>query len=1392
MSVMRNSNPHPSKYLIILLVCLTASSSFAADDKGIPEVLNPWKDWILYKHPDIVCPVAFQDGQTKYCAWPSVLDLNVTRESAAFVQRWTVYAPGWVDLPGNEAQWPGGVFVNGQSVPIAVREGNPSLYLKPGDYQISGSITWIRRPEFLQIPIHTGLVSLTLDGKKMDQKNIDQDGKLWFGKMSGSSSAQGTLDAVKVQVFRKLKDGVPVVLESEIHLKVSGKDRELVLGKLLLGGAVPLQFQSPLPARIEPDGLLQIQTRAGEWVVKLSARYPGPVTEFATGKMDDLWPEEEFWVFEANRQLRVVTLTGANLIDPQQTSIPDDWKSLPTYLMQSGIKLALVEQQRGDAGPADDHLELKREMWLDFDGNGFTVRDKITGNVNRGCRLNALPGYAPGRVEINGDPQLITQVESNGQAGIEVRQGKIDMLAVSRRETDIHRWPVAGWDHDFSSVNAQLILPPGWSIFTTLGVDAAHGSWIQDWSLWDIFLVLMIAVSFGRLIHPVWGFVAATTLTLIYHESGSPIFIWLNVLAAAALFKVLPNSIPKRLVRFYLFASLTVLALISVTFSVNQVRQGLYPQLERTPVFSLGRFFTLFEAMDKVAVRQDMYSEKRELLRLEESEGLGSVASQSLRKQRPYAPPPPIGESLNFKSFDAAAQIQTGPGEPDWQWNTVFLNWNGPVTQDQMVRLVFISPAITRMLRFLRVILLAVLMTAVFIYSFILNKKTPSIKIPFMPVTAITAALFFFCSFLSPRPAAAYELGDTPPTYEENAEKSALPDQPPALISLLTELESRLTEAPSCLPNCASLTRGHLLMSPTSAMFRLRIDALARVAVPLPAHRDHWIPQTVWLNGDTKAVVSQDENGQLLLSLSPGTHEIILQGPVMGDAVQFPVNLPAHNIIVDAPGWQVSGLMDGRVPGNSLQLNRTIKEQQRRHDVILPDPILPFVLVEHTLMLGLEWQVHTVVTRLAPEREAINLQIPKLKRSAIITPNVKSENDMVRVLIPPGQQTFVWDSALDFSDLIELAAQQQTQWVERWVVDASTIWHVDYEGIASIKQDPKTDAQTPRWQPWPGEMLRIHVTRPAAVIGSTRTIENVRLNSNPGKRAGTHELQLTLRSSQGGDYVFNLPAGAQIQRFVIDNVEQTNPQEEGVVKIPLHPGMQTTSVTWQEKQGIQFLTRTPVMRLNAPANNITLSVHLPEDRWPLLVGGPRLGPAQLYWGVLVVILLVAMSLGRTQLAPLKTYQWLLLLIGLSTVNTVGGVLVVLWFFAMAKRKTAGEGLSYRWFNLTQVILVLLTAAALISLIVTIPMSLLSTPDMQITGNSSSDYFLNWYQDRSADTFPQGWVVSTSIWIYRLTMLLWSLWMVFALIKWIHWGWGCFSEGALWKHKPALEVADGEE
>ena len=84
------------------------------------------------------------------------------------------------------------------------------------------------------------------------------------------------------------------------------------------------------------------------------------------------------------------------------------------------------------------------------------------------------------------------------------------------------------------------------------------------------------------------------------------------------------------------------------------------------------------------------------------------------------------------------------------------------------------------------------------------------------------------------------------------------------------------------------------------------------------------------------------------------------------------------------------------------------------------------------------------------------------------------------------------------------------------------------------------------------------------------------------------------------------------------------------------------------------------------------------------------------------------------------------------------------------------------------------------LFVSIHQGLLGSPDMQILGNDSSNLFLKWFQDRASGPLPRPWVISLPMFCYRIAMLSWALWVAWAFISWLKWGWKCFTKGGTWR------------
>ncbi len=412
-------------------------------------------------------------------------------------------------------------------------------------------------------------------------------------------------------------------------------------------------------------------------------------------------------------------------------------------------------------------------------------------------------------------------------------------------------------------------------------------------------------------------------------------------------------------------------------------------------------------------------------------------------------------------------------------------------------------------------------------------------------------------------------------------------------------------------------------------------------------------------------------------------------------------------------------------------------------------------------------------------------EVPLLDGESVTTAGARVENGRVLLNMAPGQRQYHWLSVLDRRGALTLTAPEVTGWTEVWRLDVSPIWHARFEGIPVVHHQSES-RWLPEWRPWPGESVTLEITRPRGVEGRTLTVQQSTMTVKPGQRATDARVAITLRSSQGGQHKLTLPEGATLQSVSIQGRPQAIRQEGRAVTIPVTPGQQRVELAWRQSQGTTSHLRTPSLDLGTESVNATLVVEVPSSRWVLFTGGPPVGPAVLIWGVLAVILLVAVALGRTRQTPLRTRHWLLLGLGLSQVPVWAAIVAVGWFFAMGARRRAPEDLNKYWFNLMQIGLAVLTLVALGILFQAVEQGLLGQPEMQIAGNGSSADLLRWYQDRAAAALPEAWIVSVPAFGYRLLMLAWALWLAFALLRWLRWGWENYATAGLWRSL-ALEL-----
>ncbi|MFP4602560.1 MAG: hypothetical protein ACLFNA_06490 [Halochromatium sp.] len=1370
---------------------------------------------------------------------------------------------------------------------MIARDGRPMVRLASGEHRIGGRFAWPRRPEVLEIPAEVGLLSLSLNGAEIEQPRLDAKGGLWLGADRRPRQQPQEPDTLSLEVMRHIEDSLPLRVQTRLLLEVSGQPRELLLGPILLPGGRPLRLESPLPARLiaseeRPEAAseqhsrqgqyrLQLQLRPGRWVLTLESHHPGPVSalslpqppsapistpgsatsstlaseptsapgsELASAPTSGLaptsashWPPQEIWVFAARPDLRQVELAGVKPIDPRQTRLPAAWQALPAYLMRAGETLRLEPLSRGASG--SDQIRLERVMRLDFDATGLSLRDRLSGRLQTRRRIEAEPPLTLGQVRVDGEPRLITRLHNGRDAeddreGVEVRGTRLELTADARIDSGPVGWwlelPGSGWDLPLSHVSTQLSLPPGWDLLAVAGVDNLPDSWLARWSLLDLFLVLIAALAVIRLWGWPWGLLALLTLVLTWQEPSAPRWVWLHLIAAAALLRLLPGrddaataqSPPwlAALVRFYHRLAWLALVLIAVPFLVTEMRAGLFPQLEQPGLGPVGWLIPQ-SAVDQVG--SSLEAERSRLKSAAPAAGADQASAPRL-----------------LPTLDPDARLQTGAGMPDWSWRRFQLRWSGPMPPDHRLRLWLLPASASLPLALITLVLVTLLgLRLADPRPDRLRRwppRSPSAQaanrhalgsllglaligslwlLPSSPALAATPSAVEQQPRLVSQPAhqTAFESVSASDGQIATAPRRLTPaanstDFPPA--SLLAELRQRLLAPPDCVPRCAEIARLVLDASPSALRLLLAVDAAEAVALPIPGARNGWSPSRIDLDGQPLERLLGLANGDLAVPIPSGRHLLLLSGSLAGlDQVSIPLPLPPRLVETRLdPVWQLEGVGSDGLPSDQLRL---LRQQDAEGLAASADPggesdtethseWPPLLKVTRTLRFGVDWELITEVERRSPLGSSVSLRVALIDGESVTTSGVEVNAAGVLVSLPPGRARMRWRSVLRPVDRLALRAANDPRLTEEWRLHVSPIWHLRADGVPAV-QPADGDAQAvPTYRPWPGEVLNLSLSRPLGVAGPTLTLDRSHYRLQPGRRSSEALLQLSLRSSQGGRHPLLLPAGAEPTRLRVDGQSRPLPAQDDAVDLALVPGSQHIEIGWRQPDGLAVVYQPAPVTLGVDGVNAETQIRLGADRWLLWASGPGIGPAVQFWGLLLVIALLALILARARLTPLGVGDWLLLGIGLSQVSIWVGALVVLWLFALGLRRRFGQRgngdeevaengdeLAPWRFNLMQLGLVLLSIAALSLLMLAVQQGLLGSPAMQVAGNDSSATELNWYLDRSGEQTAPVTVISVPIWIYRLLMLAWALWLAWRLLDWLRWGWQGLVTPTPWRH-----------
>jgi len=903
---------------------------------------------------------------------------------------------------------------------------------------------------------------------------------------------------------------------------------------------------------------------------------------------------------------------------------------------------------------------------------------------------------------------------------------------------------------------------------------------------------------------------AAVYLLLGYNEGERPLWTLLAALAFALIARALPVGKLGTAALWLRRAALVLLILISLPFVTDQVRYALYPQLEQegpylAQVDGLANYTGVYRHRQSRGVPQAEVPVAQEAQAMDNYGVATTTATvnapspvMAAQREMPAAPPPPAKVLSELKSareksaagglqsvdvtgsktprvdngaaspvvvidrYSESTIVQTGAGAPNWNIGSIAqLSWSGPVLATQGVRLLIAPPWLVRPLRIVLAALLAWL-----VWRLLRVPATPRPANGSRAAAGVAGIVLLGGIVLGAGVAG-------------NAQAQTLPSE-----ELLQQLRTRLTEAPKCVPQCAAVADAQVGVNGDNVSVTLEVHAAERVALPLPDDAAGVSLKSIQVDGVADDAVARDAEGALLLVLNRGVHRVQLEFSAHADQVSLAFPVKPSRVTFVAKGWESSGIEDNRLLTETLTLARAHDSASSANNSSGGvQQFAPYVRVQRNVSLGLEWSANTLVERVSPAQGGFTLEVPALAGEHVTSAGIKVQNGKVPVALGDGAASMSWQSTLDKGESLALTAPPLADRAEVWRVVVSPTWHVEFSGVPGVGLDASENPNEFRnfeFHPLPGETLTLRITRPSANQGAARAIDQVNLRSDIGQRAATHTLSFALRASQGGDQAIVLPKDAELLGVTRDGQTLNVRVLDGKLSLPVAPGSHVFEVRFRDASPIAALVRTPVIALGLPAANVGVQLQLPDDRWLLAAFGPALGPAVLYWGELIVLIALAFALARTRRTSLRFRDWLLLGLGFSTFSWIALLIVVAWLFAFDWRRRGDVPRSDLAFNFSQIGLALLTVAALYSLALAIPQGLAGEPNMHVAGNSSYGLQLNWFADRSADTLPQASALSLPLWVYKVLMLAWALWLANAVIGWLRQAFTAWTREGYWR------------
>lgn len=518
----------------------------------------------------------------------------------------------------------------------------------------------------------------------------------------------------EIRVFRKLDRNIPYTLETVIEIN-GYKEQEIInLGKINPDGFILLNISRDVKIQ-ENNGNYLATIGLGKNTVVMQAISRAPVTEFKSPLVPGV--AQELWSISTTGG--VIDIVGLEATNAQIAEIPNQWRSLPTYVRNGDFSLIEKKNElKEQEYPVS--TQLSRQTW--FDSSGKSYSNNQLRIINNPSNLQFISQNEKNSVDISGlmlgkEPQVI--LEKNSLTLVPLKGNNEVSYSF---ESNNYQVPTNIWNTNEKVESWKINLSPRTRLIGTTD-EVFAGSWIDSWNLYSVFLLVLLIVAYGKIINKKMATLVGSSTILLVSLSNLIWIWWISFLLFLLVKKGLVYLQEKkteekdilrinRNIKFLslLFAIvLTVGSVQTYKLIISEVQYIINPSLE----LSKNRY-------SNYSVDQQ-YQASYEIA----SESVSNVAKSMISRVPSAAAPAPMIKENLVKSY------QVGRPEPQWNTfyqNSIFLKGSISSLNDNNIKF-YVAPIwLVNITGFIQILMSVLLMTMGWIVTYVLISKNERVR----------------------------------------------------------------------------------------------------------------------------------------------------------------------------------------------------------------------------------------------------------------------------------------------------------------------------------------------------------------------------------------------------------------------------------------------------------------------------------------------------------------------------------------------------------------------------------------------------------------------------------------------------------------------------------------